>query len=323
MITTHALSPDTEATLLLCGRFAKGEQATAPLTTSEYNRLAGWLLGEGMRPADLLGGEARQVLERGNPPVAAPRLLELLDRGGAMGLALEGWLNKGLWVIGRGDEEYPARLRASKGSPPLLYGAGEKALLPGGGLAIVGSRDADEAALLFTREVAGACARQGVRVVSGGARGVDAEAMLACVGAGGSSVGVLADSLRRAALSGRYRDALTRGRLAFVSPYDPASGFSAGNAMGRNRYIYALADHALVVSSDTRGGAWEGALEALKDGGTPVFVRAGDGAPEGNRRLLDKGAAAFPGGPWTDLLDALAGAAGSGRAEQQALLLPE
>ena len=34
-----------------------------------------------------------------------------------------------------------------------------------------------------------------------------------------------------------------------VSPFYPEAGFNAGNAMGRNRYIYTLADQALVIDS--------------------------------------------------------------------------
>ena len=43
--------------------------------------------------------------------------------------------------------------------------------------------------------------------------------------------------------------------------------------MGRNRLIYTLADHAIVVASDVeKGGTWAGATEALKAEWLPVFV---------------------------------------------------
>jgi len=307
MLSTHMLSPDTEATLLLCGRLGKARQTKiAPLTPTEYARLSRWLLDAGKRPADLLGIDTRTMLENDEPPVPAARLLTLLDRGGALALALEGWSNRGLWVISRSDEElYPRRLRASRSSPPVLYGAGDVALLARGGLAMVGSRDADAETLDFTQRAATACAEQGVQVVSGGARGVDSEATFACLSAGGSTVAVLADSLARAALSGKYRDALLEENLALVSPYDPASGFDRGSAMGRNKYIYALADHALIISSSTQGGTWSGAVEALRHADTPVFVRNTGDVPEGNRLLREKGAKPFPAEPWADLVSEL------------------
>ena len=65
--------------------------------------------------------------------------------------------------------------------------------------------------------------------------------------------------------------------------------------MGRNRLIYALADYAVVVSSEVEtGGTWRGATEALKAKWCPVFVRTGDDSPAGNLELLKKGALALP-----------------------------
>ena len=60
--------------------------------------------------------------------------------------------------------------------------------------------------------------------------------------------------------------------------------------MGRNKYIYALADYAIVVSSDAdAGGTWSGAVENLSQKWCPLFVREADDVPDGNRKLLRKG----------------------------------
>src|SRR5437773_5988014 len=73
------------------------------------------------------------------------------------------------------------------------------------------------------------------------------------------------------------------------------AGFSVGAAMGRNKMIYGLADFAVVVSSDHQtGGTWAGAVEALKAGWCPVFVRDGKGVPKGNQELLKLGGSALP-----------------------------
>ena len=52
------LSPDTEAILLLCGRFGneRAEQIS-PLTQKEYEALTRWLLERKLRPADLLDAD--------------------------------------------------------------------------------------------------------------------------------------------------------------------------------------------------------------------------------------------------------------------------
>ncbi|MEW5926265.1 MAG: DNA-processing protein DprA [Gemmatimonadota bacterium] len=289
-MSSHVLSTDTQALLLLCGSLGTRRTGSAkPLSTVEYSRLAQWLHQRGRRPGDLLSG----FTPDGPPPVEQSRVSALLARGAALALEIERWTNCGLWVLGRGDEAYPRQLKSRLGklAPPLLYGAGEPALLGGGGLAIVGSRDADDAAERFARTAAARCAEKDVAVVSGGDRGVDSMAMSAALEARGRAVGILTEGLARAATSGRYRDALRDGALVLASPYDPGARFSVSAAMGRNKVVYARSDWALVVSSAAgRGGTWAGATENLRAGWVPLFVRDEPGAPEGNRALRSGGA---------------------------------
>jgi len=292
----HILSPDTQATLLLYGRFGEeNSEDYSPLTPLEYHKLMLWLDERKMSPSDLLQLETDEQLSKDLPEtgLSPDRLKLLLARGGLLALNVERWTNSGIWVISRDDEAYPERLKArlGKSAPPILYGAGEVNLLSAGGLAIVGSRDVDEDGRLFTREVAAECAKLGVQVISGGARGVDGEAMFSALDSGGRVIGVLADSLERKSVSGTSRDAIVDGRLLLVSPSHPNAGFNAGLAMSRNKLIYALSDWALVVNSEfNQGGTWTGARENLKNNWVPLYVRGGDDIPEGNRRLIDLGA---------------------------------
>ncbi|MBX3277246.1 MAG: DNA-protecting protein DprA [Acidobacteria bacterium] len=293
----HILSPDTQATLLLCGIFGKDDAEMKPLTTAPYNRLADWLRQQGLRPGDLLNSEGRRRLEQaGDEAPDTQTILRLLGRGAALALAVERWSNQGLWVISRGDERYPRQMKSkmARQAPPILYGAGNADLLGREGLSIVGSRDADQKALQFTRNLARWCAASGITVISGGAKGIDETAMLAAIDAGGAVIGVLADGLERETVSRKYREALRRGRLVLISPYWPGARFSAGAAMGRNRLIYTLAEAALVVSSSfEQGGTWNGAVEDLKHRWTPMLVRDDADAPEGNHRLIELGAIAL------------------------------
>ncbi len=291
------LSDDTEAVLLLCGRFGGEKQdAYQPLTPREYGELAKWLIGRNLRPSDLMTDAGRDALANVQEARMERKRIEfLLGRGTAMALALERWARGGLWVISRGDAEFPKRLRRhlKHATPPLLYGAGDKALLNLGGLAIIGSRDASDAALEYTRSVAARCAKEGLAVVSGGARGVDAAAMQGATEAGGHCIGVLASDLLKASVNRQNRIGLQEGRLVLVSPFFPEAGFNAGNAMGRNRYIYTLADQALVIDSALRsGGTWEGAVENLKHKWVPLYVRAPGEGP-GNAALIAEGGLPF------------------------------
>jgi len=128
-------------------------------------------------------------------------------------------------------------------------------------------------------------------VISGGAKGVDQIAMSAGLGAGGDVVGVLAGSLERRVREPEVRRLVAEEQLCLVTPYAPKVGFSVGNAMGRNKLIYALARSTFVVCADDRkGGTWKGAREALSSGFCPVLAWLGPGRGPGNEQLIEEGA---------------------------------
>ena len=294
----QALSADTEVVLLLCGRFGgERQEPYQPLSAREYGEFAKWLKSKDSRPAALLTDEAIALLPLlQGAKLERKRVEFLLGRGTALALGMERWSRGGLWVISRGDLEYPSRLKQHLKhlAPPLLYGAGVKSLLDAGGLAIIGSRAATEASLEFTRQLAARCARERMAVVSGGARGVDSAATQGATEAGGISIGVLANDLLKTSVNRQNRMGLQEGRLVLVSPFYPEAGFNAGNAMGRNKYIYALSERALVIDSALgSGGTWEGALEDLQQKWVPLYVRSPGEGP-GNAALIDKGGIAFP-----------------------------
>ncbi|WP_228041746.1 DNA-processing protein DprA [Planktothrix mougeotii] len=294
------LSPDTQGILLLCASFGQNRLSQPqPLTLTEYNLLVGWLQDNQMRPGDLLSSNINNKLQNlAIEKLDIQRIQALLERGVMLSLAVEKWTTQGLWIMGRGDSQYPKRLkqRLKQKAPAIIYGIGNIELLSSGGLAIVGSRDVTEQEIDYTQTIAKTCAEEGIQVISGGARGVDQISMLGILEAGGTAVGVLADSLIKTSVNGKYRNSIAEGRLTLISPYDPNAGFNTGNAMGRNKYIYALADYGLVVSSGYQtGGTWAGAKEALsKIKDVPVFVRMQDTVPEGNQQLIKQGAKPFP-----------------------------
>lgn len=116
------------------------------------------------------------------------------------------------------------------------------------------------------------------------------------------------DILLKSATAKKYRDYIQNGNLALMTSYSPDAGFSVGNAMGRNKQVYALADYALVISAEERrGGTWAGATEELRrENKRPVYIRKENGVPSGNQVLLNMGAKPFPDPPWgNDLLERL------------------
>jgi len=246
----------------------------------------------------LIGADAEELIEICAQPFGRARIDALLGRGFLLSQAVERWNARAIWVISRADGKYPKRLKArlKEDAPPLLYGCGENALLEKGGLAVVGSRHVDDELISYTENVGRMSAEAHRLIVSGGARGIDRAAMRGALLAGGDVAGVMADSLEKAALSRDNREPLMDGRLVLISPYDPAAGFNVGHAMQRNKLIYALADAALVVTSDfEKGGTWAGAIEQLdRLHFVPVFVRNGANAGKGNSALLNRGGKPWP-----------------------------
>ena len=294
------LSSNTQAILLLTAPLiaGRGKPSVSPLSVGEYRRLARRLRELQREPSDLLEPGVDSVLNECGSHVDAARLERLLARGFLLSQAVERWRTRAIWVVSRADAAYPRRFKKRLGedAPPVLYGCGDTSILDAGGLAVVGSRNVDEALIEYTESAGRLTAEAHRVVVSGGARGIDQAAMRGALQAGGKVVGILADGLEKAAVRREYREALMDRRLVLICPYDPAARFNVGHAMQRNKLIYALADAALVVNSDYgRGGTWTGAIEQLdRLKLVPVHVRADGDVGKGLDELRKKGAYSWP-----------------------------
>lgn len=287
---------DSQAIALLCAPLKVGD--AKPLTNAEWARLASVVHGSDVgHPAGLFGMAPDEIASTLAIDAAfAERLTQLLDRGGPFAFELERLADRGIWLLTRADDEYPSRIKQRLGlkAPPVLFGSGSRELLSERAVAIVGSRDASEAALSAAREIAEQLAREHVAVVSGGARGVDRAAMNAAVGIGGSAVGFVADSLVRLTQGIEIRELLTGDQLVLVTPFAPDARFAVGNAMARNKLIYCASDAAIIVATAAgSGGTWAGAVEALKAQWVPVWAWLGSSAPDTNGSLVAGGARAL------------------------------
>ncbi|MDG4552372.1 MAG: DNA-processing protein DprA [Candidatus Contendobacter sp.] len=288
------LHTQAQAVLLLTAHLSKPTpNEPRPLSPAEWGRFARWLKEREISPERVLRDEPARLLAGWmDRTVTLERIHALLNRAGALGLAVEKWQRAGLWILIRADADYPSRLKKhlQADSPPVLFGCGNPRLLDRGGIAVVGSRHASPEDLAFTTRLGAEAALQGLSVISGGARGVDETAMLGALGREGTAVGVLADGLLRAATSTRFRPSLLNGNLALISPFNPEAGFEVGNAMARNKYIYCLADAAIVIAANReQGGTWHGAVENLKHGWTPLWVKSHLEPTSGNAELARRG----------------------------------
>jgi predicted Rossmann fold nucleotide-binding protein DprA/Smf involved in DNA uptake len=303
MNISEYLSDDGHVMLVLCSHFGlpetRPDNKLEPFRPSEWNQLANRIENSALKsPAGLNGLSASDLQRMLSIPLEdAERIGRLLDRSGKLAIEVEALFSHGMWVVTRCDALYPEKLRTTlkQQAPPVIFGAGLPQLFKRPGVAVIGSRNLDEAGAAFAREVGRKAVNSRMAVISGGARGTDRLAMDGAIEAGGVAIGALADSLEGTIRKSDVRELLLDERLVLFTPHAPSAGFSVGAAMGRNKYIYGLSQAAVVVSSDHQtGGTWAGAVEALKGGWCPVFVRESSSAPNGNRELEKMGAAPLP-----------------------------
>ena len=302
MMPMPKISELAKVYLLLTGRLAAGQGSRAETSTllklRELNGLDNQLSDLGRGLLDLSASGSAELLNELGERCDVSRLRGLLGRGMKMSLAIEKWQRSAIWVLCRDDEEYPKQFKDRMGAsaPPIIYGCGDIDLFDTEGIAIVGSRNADTESLVFARNVGRLSADFGLTVVSGGAKGIDQSATGGVIDADGCAIAVLANGLYRAAIASENRILISDDRLLLISPFDPGAGFNVGNAMGRNKLIFALSNAGLAVESEyNKGGTWAGATEQLKRlKFVPMFVRATGAPSRGLDELRKLGAREWP-----------------------------
>jgi DNA processing protein len=191
------------------------------------------------------------------------------------------------------DGLYPPSIARLRDRPAELRVRGS---LPGDRrcVAIVGARSTDEYGASLARELGRGLAAAGVSIVSGGARGVDAEAHRGALEAGGHTVAVLGTGLDRcypAEHRGLFEEIVATGG-ALVSELPEGTRGWPSNFPARNRIIAALSDAVVVVRAGPKSGALITA-ERARGLGVPVLAVPGDvrdELSEGPLALLRAGA---------------------------------
>jgi DNA processing protein len=192
-----------------------------------------------------------------------------------------------------GDGVFPEPLTRIPGPPASLRLRGRMGS-PVARVAIVGTRDADEYGRDMARRLARGLVRAGVSVVSGGARGIDAEAHEGALEAGGHTVVVLASGVDQPTPGGN-RDLFERllaAGGALISEYDDGTPARDFRFVERNRIVSGMSDAVVVV----RAGPGSGALitaRLARDQRKPLLAVPGDAdhpLSQGPLRLLREGA---------------------------------
>lgn len=235
-------------------------------------------------PADLAeAGLGAKVIER---VVQAREKVELEK-------VWEQIIRQGIKILTWEDEAYPARLKEIDQPPPVLYVRGEYLPEDVFAVALVGTRRVTPYGREITEEVAGFLAANGMTVVSGLARGVDAIAHTAALKAGGRTVGILGSGVDKIyppehrALAEQMME-----RGAILSDYAPGTPPEASNFPPRNRIISGLSLAVVVVEAGETSGALITAEFAAEQGREVFAVPGSILAPQskGTNKLIQQGA---------------------------------
>ena len=172
-------------------------------------------------------------------------------------------------------EELLGRLNEleKKNAPNRIFFAGDRRLLDSGPrVAIVGSRAASVEGRDFARRLAAFVASRGAVVVSGLAAGIDTEAHLAAIAAGGRTIAVLGTSLDEVfpAENRALQERIAREHLA-ISQFEPGAPARRTNFPQRNRTMALFSDLTVIVEAGEKSGSLHQGWEALRLG-RPLFL---------------------------------------------------
>lgn len=201
--------------------------------------------------------------------------------------------DKGIYIITLQDAAYPNRLRATEDAPVVLYCRGVVPDLNGPAIGVVGTRRASLYGLNQARRMGYGLSHCGCILVSGGAKGIDAEAMRGALLGGSPVVAVMGcgvDVPYPRENKSLLQDVAEHGCI--LSEYPPGTPPLSEHFPVRNRIISGLSLGVLVVECPERSGAQITARRAL-DQGRDVFAlpaNVGQATGEGNLHLLRDGA---------------------------------
>jgi len=236
---------------------------------------------------------ARRALEQAGARPAVAAAVKNFDGWAEIDAQLARLRAAGGRLVTWNDAQYPHRLRQIHDPPPFLFVKGEITAGDGVAVAVVGSRSASAYGRQMARRIATGLARCGVTVISGLARGIDAEAHRAALRANGRTIAVLGCGIDVVYPSEhkRLQADIARNGVVF-SEFMMGVGPEAEHFPVRNRVISGLTLATVVVEATRKSGSLITARCALEQG-REVFAVPG---PVGDRSrgthwLLREGAA--------------------------------
>ena len=206
---------------------------------------------------------------------------------------MERLARQGVHAFTWNDDAYPPRLKEIYDLPPVLYVRGELTDADEWAVGVVGTRRPTPYGRQVAEHLAADLAGQGITIISGLARGIDAIAHRAALERGGRTVAVMASGLdivyppEHLKLAQEVREA-----GALVSDYPLGTQPRGEYFPRRNRIMSGLSLGVLVVEGDVKSGAMITAGLALEQNREVFAVPGSIFSPQsrGTHQLLQEGA---------------------------------
>ncbi len=234
-------------------------------------------------------------------------------------------ISSGVTFISKEDADYPEKLRNIYMAPYALYLKGRLPSKEDRVIAMVGARECSPYGIEMTKCLAGAIAMEGIHIISGLARGVDAYAHQGALSSGGVTYAVMGcgiDICYPRENINLYIDMQREGGI--ISEYAPNIKPLAGNFPMRNRIISGLSDGIVIIEAKERSGSLITVDYGL-DQGKEIYAlpgRATDRLSEGCNNLIKLGAKMIT-SPKDILEDLIPGFNGSKNQEKGIVLTDE
>lgn len=250
------------------------------------------LLERFQSPEAILRTPASELIEAGVHSTVAQAIAGF-DQWKLVDTELQKLTRTNVRLVTRADENYPINLTHLHDPPPFLYILGDVLATDRVAIAIVGARSASTYGRTMARTLARGLAEKGVTVVSGLARGIDAEAHSATLAVGGRTLAVLGsgvDVIYPSEHRGLAQAVVKSGAL--VSEFSLGTKPDAMHFPYRNRVISGLTLGTVVIEASEKSGSLITARCALEQN-REVFAVPGNVTSERSRgphRLIKDGA---------------------------------
>lgn len=192
------------------------------------------------------------------------------------------------------DKEYPEQLKQIYDPPIAIYIMGNKQILNKKSIAIIGCRQCSEYGKNIARQLSYNISKEKINIISGLAKGIDAEAHIGAIQAGEKTIAVLGNGLDTIYPKENIniaREILKKGG-AILSEYPLGTIPEKRNFPERNRIVSGISRGIIVVEAKEKSGTLITVDFALEQG-RDVFVVPGNiNSPNsiGTNELIKQGA---------------------------------